>query len=157
MRRLRFKGQALRRNIAEIEILAFKLFRNGYPPSSSLFVRDRRFRAWCGCSSATAAKAFMLLLRGGLKRGASMERFLWGLMLMTSYDTEIVGAGRVGGVDEETFATWSWYFIDSISFLEGDVVSSRCSTIRTFLHSKTLTVCFLFLFMTDPLGELIPK
>lgn len=123
-RRLRFKGQTLRRNIAELEVLAFKIFRGGHPPSPSLFVRDKRFRGWCGCSSETAAKCWMLLTRGGLKKGATMERFLWGLMMLTSYDTEIVGAGRVGGVDEKTFVKWAWYFVDAISFLEGDLV--RC-------------------------------
>ena len=152
MGRLRFKKQALKRNVKELEMLAFKIFRNGHLPSPSLFVRDKRIRGWCGCSSETMAKAWMLLMRGGLKRGASMERFLWAMMLLKSYDTEIVGAGRVGGVDEETFSTWAWYFIDELSYLEGDLVSvaatvfsshlaAYCTALSHLAHSGLSFMC----------------
>ena len=90
----------------DIERTAFDLFRSGRL-SESLGVRDRRFRAWFGCSSEVASELWYLLRESGSlssKRGATMDRFLWALWMLKAYPIEEEGASRVGGVDEGTFS-----------------------------------------------------
>lgn len=109
----------------DFENIAFRLFRDGKGLGGSAGVKDRRMRAWVGCSATVVAKAWHLLCEGEpLPRGATKERFLWALMLLKSYDTEENNASRVGGVDEGTFRSWSWWFIDELSYLEDEVVSA---------------------------------
>jgi hypothetical protein len=49
---------------------------------------------------------------------------LWALLLLKTYETESVLAGLCGGVNEDTFHKWAWHFIEKISYLEHEVVSS---------------------------------
>ncbi|CAB9530745.1 unknown protein [Seminavis robusta] len=106
----------------EFEVIAFGLFRNGRL-SGSEAVKDRRVRAWCGVSLTVLSITWYLLQSfGGLKEGATMERFLWALNMLQQYPTEENGASRCGGVDEGTWSTWVWYFIDEVSYLENDVI-----------------------------------
>ena len=44
---------------------------------------------------------------------------------MKVYATEVVLCGIVRGVDRKTFRKWSWVFIEALSYLESDVVSTN--------------------------------
>jgi len=100
------------------------MHRSGYG-SETLF--DRRFRSHFGVSTQVAAFVWDLLqVHGDLPsedEGATMERYLWGLMLMMCYCTEDVNCTLASGVDEQTFRAWAWFFVDHISFLDAEVVS----------------------------------
>ena len=94
----------------------------------SAVTADRRFRAWFGPSTNVCAKTWVLVVEmhaedGGMRPGATKERFLWALKILKGYDTEENLATSAGGVDEKTLRKWGWFFIDEISFLEPAVVS----------------------------------
>lgn len=117
----------LRQIQSDIESEAFRICRRGKGITGSKKVRQRRIKAWFGVSSEVMAELFWLLQESGTlhqRRHASTEHFLWGMMLLKSYETEEVLASRVGGVTEETFRTWSWFFIQEMSYLETQVVRS---------------------------------
>lgn len=59
-----------------------------------------------------------------MPKGVQPKHLLWGLLFLTTYDTEENLAQRVGNVDEKTFRKWSRLFVDAISYLECEVVSS---------------------------------
>lgn len=123
---MRINALILQRLEEQVEDVAFKLFRNGRGRHGAEAVRDRRLRAWIGVSAHVAAVCWHWLANQGSTqaRGASMDCHLWGLYLLKSYDTEENCASRCGGVDENTFEHWVWHFVDEISFLEGEIVSS---------------------------------
>lgn len=98
------------------------MMRNGRMTGSRA-VRDRRIRAWFGCSVKTIAKIWYLLNNGFLPEQATKDRLLWGLRLMKGYETEEVNAAIIGGVDEATFRRWSWFFVEEIANLFDVVVS----------------------------------
>ena len=119
---VRFRREDIRPLVLEFERLCFVVFRHGKFTQSRV-VRDRRIRAWTGCSSTTIAKVWFLLNQHGrLPILATEERLLWGLHLLKRYDTDENNAARFNGVDEETFAKWAWWFIDNISWLESEVI-----------------------------------
>jgi len=94
--------------------------------TGSILVRDRRVRAWIGCSVSTAAKVWLLLHNGGYLAphgiGATMRRVCWAMYMLKNYPTEATGAAQVGGVDEKTFSFWVWTMIEEISYLENEAV-----------------------------------
>ena len=45
-------------------------------------------------------------------------------MLLKRYETENVLCSSSGGEDEKTFRKWAWLFVEELSLLEPDVVSS---------------------------------
>jgi hypothetical protein len=108
----------------DFERIAFTMLRGGRCTGSHS-VKDRHFRAWFGCSLNVLSKLWFLLCHqfdGAIPEGASMEQFLWALILLKSYDIDEVNASRVGGVDECTFCKWAWWFIEELSYLESEVV-----------------------------------
>jgi hypothetical protein len=121
----------------EIENTLFSIFRPKHAMSASALVRDRRVRAWIGCSVTTAAKVWLLLKDGGYLephgQGATMRRVCWAIYMLKNYPVEEVGASQVGGADEKTFSFWVWTLIEEMSYLENEVVSCRsalpCMTI----------------------------
>lgn len=119
-----FNRQRVRQLKAEIERDAFDVFRQGRF-SGSRGVRDKRIRAWCGCSASVIARAWYLLEQGHLEPQASRERLLWALHMLNCYPNEREGAARCGGVDEGTYRKWVWYFVEELAYLEDDVVSRR--------------------------------
>jgi hypothetical protein len=105
----------------DFEQIAFTMLRGGHCCTGSDSVRDWHCRAWFGCFLNVLAKAWNLLCRqhgGSLPEGASMDRFLWALILLKSYNVDEVNAARVGGVDKCTFWRWSWWFVEQLSYLE---------------------------------------
>jgi len=104
-------------------IIAFRLFRSGKLLESR--VRTTQLMvSWVGATPTMLGMVWFLLeSTGGLPdRGASKTRLLWGLLLLKAHDTEKKNAAIVGGVDEGTFATWSWCFLEELSFLESYVI-----------------------------------
>jgi hypothetical protein len=86
---------------------------------------ERRFKAHFGTIPEICADIWLRLNPPTLLAGARIEHLLWGFILLKCYDTDDVNASRVGGVDEQTWRHWSWYFIDCVSQLEADIVSGR--------------------------------
>jgi hypothetical protein len=101
-----FNGNELQLLVNEFKTVAFCVFRGGQATGSQS-VRDRRIRAWFGCSLLVLAKVWCLLCQqfpnGRMPECATKERLLWALILLKSYDTEEVNASHVGGVDKGTF------------------------------------------------------
>jgi len=56
--------------------------------------------------------------------GMQPKHMLWGLLLMKVYGKEEQHCALAGGVDKKTFRKWAWLFIEAISSLEPEVVSS---------------------------------
>jgi hypothetical protein len=52
-----------------------------------------------------------------MPRGATKERFLWGLLLLKTYGTTKAMASRCG-CDKDTIRKWAWFFLEEHSFLE---------------------------------------
>lgn len=74
-----------------------------------------------------------------LPRGATKERMLWGLYLVKSYPpNDETGASMCGGIDEKTYRKWAWWFIEELSYLETQLVSSQQS------HYNFLPLFFFF-------------
>lgn len=124
-----FRVEALQ-EIKELESdfrrAAFDLFWNGRQlPSRN--VCNRRMISWVGASAEMLARAWYLIQEtfenGVMPRGASLERLLWGLLLLKNYDTDENNASRCGGVDEKTYRKWAWWFLRELSYLEANVVS----------------------------------
>jgi len=67
--------------------------------------------------------------------------FLWGLLLLKEYSSEEVNAGRVGGVDEETFWVWSWWFLESFADCVAEVVNAILCLFLCNLNFKTVHHC----------------
>jgi hypothetical protein len=59
-----------------------------------------------------------------ISQHAKPVHLLWGLMLLKLYDNESVNCSTAG-VDETTFRKWSWVFVEAISDLEHQLVSSN--------------------------------
>jgi hypothetical protein len=57
-------------------------------------------------------------------QSAEPVHLLWALLLVKTYGTEAVLAGICGGGHKETFSKWAWHFLEKISYLEPEVVSS---------------------------------
>ena len=125
---MKFRRRQIKTLERQFTRIAFDLFRGGRLTGSKV-VRDRRIRAWTGCSLRVIAKVWYLLERGGdLPELATKERLLWALYLMKSYPTEEVAAAACGAVDEGTFREWAWFFIEEISYLTDEVVSRLLKT-----------------------------
>lgn len=128
--------------------LAFHLFRNGRSVPESKNVRDRRMIGWIGATSETLARAWYLLEKDGeyiMPRGATKERFLYGLLLLKNYDTDENNAARCGSIDEKTFRKWAWWFLEELTNIE-DVVVSRIIVIL-FSVQLFFTPPFEFCFL----------
>lgn len=154
---LEFNMRRLARAELELERAAFKIFRPKFVVSQSELVRDRRIRAWIGCSATVAAKAWMLLEDAGaqesLGSGASIDRFLMAMMMLKSYPTEIVGASRAG-CHEETFTHWAWAFIEELSYLEPTVVTMHLAVNSCYLLcDSSHCLAYSMMLIADSLGE----
>jgi hypothetical protein len=57
--------------------------------------------------------------------GVDPKHLLWALYFLTVYDTEHNSAHSLGKVDEKTYRKWSELFVDAISYLECEVVSTH--------------------------------
>jgi hypothetical protein len=89
-----------------------------------------------GATPEVIARAWYLIEEGFdiMPRGATKERFLWGLLLLKSYGTTKNMASRCG-CNKDTFRKWAWFFLEELSFLEDMVV---CPSII----SSSFVFCF---------------
>ena len=136
---MKFQKSRIKRLKKDFQYIAFDMMRQGRLPESNL-VRDRRIRGWFGVSLKTIAKVWDLLGRGfdRLPEGATKRRLLWSLLLLKQYGTEESHAAQVGGVDEHTFSSWAWYFLEEVSYLESIVVS-----FHALLHAFNFSILIL--------------
>ena len=86
----------------------------------------------------------MLLESSWLKREYIRKptHLLWALLFLKTYSTEPTLASRVGGVDEQTFRKWAWFYLEGITRLKPKLVSaiaiaSFCFLITLLLHLLT--------------------
>ena len=110
----------------EFHILGFSIINQ--TSTGSVTTQFCCFKAHFGIDWIVCAKLWVLLLplfsdNSYTLAGAKMVHLLWTLMFLRLYDTEDILAARVGVV-EKTYRKWVWLFIDLISYLEVDVVSS---------------------------------
>jgi hypothetical protein len=108
---------------AELESLGHCMRRG--KPGSATGTSDRRFRAWFGVSPMVAAKCWLLLVKDPDFENStrSKEHRLWALMLMKDYGN-IESLAANASVDEKTFSRHAWHYVDLISDLQAEVVSS---------------------------------
>ena len=64
----------------------------------------------------------LILIETTLMAGAKPVHLLWALMFMKLYCSESVLAALAGGVHEQTFRKWSWYFVEEIANLQYKVI-----------------------------------
>jgi hypothetical protein len=83
----------------------------------SLQTRDRRFRSHFGVTPDICAHVWDLLDHTMLPREAEKKHLLWALMFLMLYKTESVHCTLAGGVDEKTFRSWSFFFVNEVSLL----------------------------------------
>jgi len=81
------------------------------------------------------------------------KHLFWGLLFLQVYDTEENLAQSVGEVDEKTFQKWSHLFVNAISYLECEVVSSFEFHSLYFIFSTVLTVILILNCTADDMGQ----
>lgn len=85
----------------------------------------RRFKSHFGTTDVRCTLIWNMLRADDNARrvlqGARPEHLLWGLMLIKTYDTEPILAGKAG-CDEKTFRKWASRFVQGLSFLLPKVV-----------------------------------
>ena len=84
----------------------------------------RRWRATFGASPAVCSILWsrMRMILPAAPNNVEPKHLMWCLLFLKTYVTEHTGAAMVGGVDEDTFRKWRWFFVEAIAFLEFDVV-----------------------------------
>ena len=131
LHRCRFNDRRIAAVAFEFEQLAFQMRRgNQVLPLEydSPRLNEFRFKAMFGVTSTICANGWLITVDGWRDRPAvaTKERFLWGLHLLQSYDTEPNLASNVGGVDEKTFREWAWFMLEAFADRQAEVVSFRC-------------------------------
>lgn len=88
---------------------------------------DRDFREFFGCSPSVAVELWnMLSSRYLIPSGGTIRHLLWTLMFLKVYAKTATLSSICGGIDPATHHKWVWAFIEVISWLEVEVVSSKC-------------------------------
>lgn len=67
-----------------------------------------------------------------MPNGVEYKHLLWGLFFLKVYENKTNSARAVGKVDEKKYREWSWRFVESISYLECDVVRYAMILFRQF-------------------------
>jgi hypothetical protein len=76
---------------------------------------------------------------------AKPVHLLWACLFLKVYKEEAILTGMCGGVDEDTFRKWVWFFVDEMSDLEYDVVSTMFSTIYYLcFYDVSNSYCHIF-------------
>ena len=82
-----------------------------------------RFRAVFGAGPNICTIVWgKILAQTALENGAMPVHMLWAFMFMKLYCAESVLATLAGGVHEQTFRKWSWYFVEKIANLQYTVI-----------------------------------
>ena len=64
----------------------------------------------------------MIVSKIVLLNRAKLVHLLWALAFLKLYCAEAVLAALVGGVHEQTFRKWAWFFVEEISTLQYTVI-----------------------------------
>ena len=87
--------------------------------------KDRDFYSFFGCSQKVCADIWELLdPKETMPEDLEYKHLLWALMFLKLYTTEAILCALAGGVSKKTFRKWSWLVVNTISYLEADVVSN---------------------------------
>ena len=113
-------------------------------PGGSGKTLEARWRSHFGASSLICADVWEMLEPPSLPAGSKLEHLLWALLLLKTYQTEAVCCSLAGGIDEQTWRERTWFFVDAVSQLESDVVSTiyldvfdhACKCVLTSLFSR---------------------
>jgi hypothetical protein len=86
----------------------------------------RRFQTVFGLPPHVVASAWsMIVVNGSLNhlgpRSFKPFHFLWALLWLKGYATEADNAARVGCC-EKTFRKWSWFYVECLANLDGELV-----------------------------------
>ena len=97
--------------------------------SRSLKVRDRRFKAAFGTSSMVIAIIWQATKEKVAQNHPSVRdvHVLWAFHFMKCYSTEVAHVAALRAGDEKTFRKWVWIFLQEISYLQEEVVSTKKS------------------------------
>ena len=128
MRRRRFNDRCIAAVAFECEQLAFQMRQgNQVLPieHDSPGLNEFRFKAMFGITTTICANWWLITVNGWRNRpaAATKEKFLLGLHLLQSYDTEPNLASNVGGVDEKIFRKWAWFMLEAFTDRQAEVVS----------------------------------
>jgi hypothetical protein len=82
------------------------------------------FRAMFGAGPNICAIVWGMIIanNASLEDGAKPVHMLWAFMFLKLYCAESVLAALAGGVHEQTFRKWTWYFVEKISDLQYSVI-----------------------------------
>lgn len=107
----------------------------------SVRIQDRRFRQHFGTTPEICAEIWERLnpLETIEKEFHVVQIYhlLWALIFMKLYTKESIHASLVGGVNEKTFCKWTWIFVEAISLLEFDLVSSYMHLTFLYTYDKS--------------------
>ena len=82
-----------------------------------------RFRSMFGTGPNICALLWKRISSStSIPNGGKTVHLLWALMLLKLYCAESVLATLAGGVHEQTFRKWSWWFVEAISNLQYSVI-----------------------------------
>jgi hypothetical protein len=141
----------------EFEQLGMAMMQRGNGGRSSQQTRDRQFRSHFGATPEICTRVWELLDATTLPRDAEKKHLLWALMFLMLYKTESVHCSLAGGVDEKTFRSWSFFFINEVSLLEGTVVSDLVLFLVSSISKSTTNIMSLpflsWLPSADCVGE----
>ena len=85
--------------------------------------QERRYRAYFGTSPTTTSTVWYRLHKADLlPQNGLPKHLLWAQLFLKTYASEEVHAG-IAGVNEKTFRTFSWLFIEATTRLESQIVS----------------------------------
>ena len=105
--------------------LARKILRRDPDRARSLMTEDRRFWDFFGCSSVVALTIWRKLeLSSLVPENGTMECLMWTLLFMQLYPKKSVMCVLIQVHDSKTYRKRIWSFIEAISDLASEVVSS---------------------------------
>ena len=84
---------------------------------------NSRFRSMFGTGPNICAILWIQISAAlTIPNGGKLVHLLWSLMFLKLYCSESVLATLAGGVHEQTFRIWSWWFVEAISNLQYSVI-----------------------------------
>ena len=94
-------------------------------PQARSLDEQRRYRAFFGASPVVCSQVWERLSPNDtIDRLARPKHLLWALLFIKVYASEPVLCTLVDCPDEKTFRKWTRLFVESISYLESEIVST---------------------------------
>ena len=107
--------------------------------------RDRRFRGCLRTDAHSFTVTWTKMEIHGILRTLQKEHpvhLLWWLFRINSYATELILCSKIGGVDWPIFLKWSWFYVERISTISSETVSS------SFVSLWNICLCiYIYIFV----------